>query len=32
MSDIRPMELEKTRDPCRISRKLEIFVVSDAGS
>ena len=32
MNDIRPMELGKTWDPCRISRKLEIVVVSDVGS
>ena len=32
VNDIRPMELGKTWDPCRISRKFEIAVVSDAGS
>jgi len=32
VNDICPMELGKTWDPYRISRKLEIVVVRDAGS
>ena len=32
MNHIHPMEIGKTWDSYRISRKLEIVVVSDAGS